>query len=132
MTEIIKSEGIKSPEGNPLGDVRQFNMMFKTNIGAIESDENISYLRPETAQGMYVIFARYFGYEVLYTLVFLHREHLAAAKATHVMMVLYKYIGELDFVLPAYLYTVGYAALFKQIHRAVHAHSIDLAVQLLI
>ncbi len=56
MTEIIKAEGIKSPEGNPLGEVRQFNMMFKTNIGAIESDENISYLRPETAQGMFVNF----------------------------------------------------------------------------
>jgi glycyl-tRNA synthetase len=56
MSEMIKAEGIKSPEGNPLGDVRQFNMMFKTNIGAIESDENISYLRPETAQGMFVNF----------------------------------------------------------------------------
>ncbi len=35
---------------------RQFNMMFKTNIGAIESDENVVYLRPETAQGMFVNF----------------------------------------------------------------------------
>lgn len=56
MTEMISSNGVKSPEGNVLGDVRQFNMMFKTNIGAIESDENISYLRPETAQGMFVNF----------------------------------------------------------------------------
>jgi glycyl-tRNA synthetase len=56
MSEMIKAEGIKSPEGNPLGDVRQFNMMFKTNIGAIESEDSISYLRPETAQGMFVNF----------------------------------------------------------------------------
>ncbi|MES2985990.1 MAG: glycine--tRNA ligase [Patescibacteria group bacterium] len=56
MTEMFVANAIKSPEGNPLGEVRQFNMMFKTNIGAIESDENISYLRPETAQGMFVNF----------------------------------------------------------------------------
>ena len=56
MNELIKEKGIKSPDGNPLGDVRQFNMMFKTNIGAIESDENVVYLRPETAQGMFVNF----------------------------------------------------------------------------
>ncbi|MES2622823.1 MAG: glycine--tRNA ligase [Patescibacteria group bacterium] len=56
MTEMMKDNGVKSPDGNALGEVRQFNMMFKTNIGAIESDENISYLRPETAQGMFVNF----------------------------------------------------------------------------
>jgi glycyl-tRNA synthetase len=39
-----------------LGESRQFNMMFKTHIGAIEDEESISYLRPETAQGMFVNF----------------------------------------------------------------------------
>jgi glycyl-tRNA synthetase len=52
----IKEKGIKSPEGNTLGPVRQFNMMFKTNIGANEESASISYLRPETAQGMFVNF----------------------------------------------------------------------------
>lgn len=56
MDKVIKEKGIKSPEGNPLGDVRQFNMMFKTNIGATEDESSISYLRPETAQGMFVNF----------------------------------------------------------------------------
>lgn len=56
MNALIKEKGIKSPDGNPLGDVRQFNMMFKTNVGAIEDDTSISYLRPETAQGMFVNF----------------------------------------------------------------------------
>jgi len=56
MDAMIKERGIKSPEGNPLGDVRQFNMMFKTSIGATESEDSISYLRPETAQGMFVNF----------------------------------------------------------------------------
>ena len=54
--KAIKDNGIKSPEGNPLGEVRQFNMMFKTHIGPVENDESISYLRPETAQGMFVNF----------------------------------------------------------------------------
>lgn len=38
------------------GQARQFNMMFKTNVGASEDSESVSYLRPETAQGMFVNF----------------------------------------------------------------------------
>lgn len=56
LDRAIKEKGLKSPEGNPLGDVRQFNMMFKTNIGATEDESSISYLRPETAGGMFVNF----------------------------------------------------------------------------
>jgi glycyl-tRNA synthetase len=40
-------------------DIRQFNLMFKTEFGAISSDnpdDNIVYLRPETAQGIFVNF----------------------------------------------------------------------------
>src|SRR5881628_3321829 len=36
-----------------LGEARQFNLMFKTQAGPVESDENTVYLRPETAQGMF-------------------------------------------------------------------------------
>ncbi len=56
MDVLIKEKGIKSPEGNALGDVRQFNMMFKTHVGAAEDESSTSYLRPETAQGMFVNF----------------------------------------------------------------------------
>ncbi|MEI6756012.1 MAG: glycine--tRNA ligase [bacterium] len=35
------------------GEARQFNMMFKTNIGPVDEDNSISYLRPETAQGIF-------------------------------------------------------------------------------
>lgn len=56
MDTMIKENKIKSADGNDFGEVRQFNMMFKTNIGAIESDDNVVYLRPETAQGMFVNF----------------------------------------------------------------------------
>ncbi len=39
-----------------LTDPRNFNLMFKTTVGPVESDENIAYLRPETAQGIFVNF----------------------------------------------------------------------------
>ena len=37
-------------------DVRQFNMMFKTHIGVTEDAKSLVYLRPETAQGVFVNF----------------------------------------------------------------------------
>ena len=59
MTEMdaaIAERGIKSPDGNPLSRSRTFNMMFKTHVGATESEDSISYLRPETAQGIFTNF----------------------------------------------------------------------------
>ncbi len=45
----------KCPDCNgELGEERQFNMLFKTNVGAMTTEDSISYLRPETAQGMFV------------------------------------------------------------------------------
>ncbi len=50
-------DATKCPEcGGKLGEARQFNMMFKTQIGAMEDESSISYLRPETAGGMFVNF----------------------------------------------------------------------------
>lgn len=47
----------KCPDcGGTLGEVRQFNMMFKTHVGAIDDSSSLAYLRPETAQGMFVNF----------------------------------------------------------------------------
>ncbi|MBA2565039.1 MAG: glycine--tRNA ligase [Gemmatimonadetes bacterium] len=37
-------------------DVRKFNLMFKTWMGPLEEDASVAYLRPETAQGIYVNF----------------------------------------------------------------------------
>jgi glycyl-tRNA synthetase len=37
---------------------RQFNMMLKTHLGPVEDDDAVTYLRPETAQGMFVDFAQ--------------------------------------------------------------------------
>ncbi|MFT7618751.1 MAG: glycyl-tRNA synthetase [Planctomycetota bacterium] len=39
-----------------LTEPRQFNLMFKTNMGPVESNESVVYLRPETAQGIFVNF----------------------------------------------------------------------------
>jgi glycyl-tRNA synthetase len=41
--------GKKDSYGSP----RQFNMMFKTNVGPVDDENSISYLRPETAQGIF-------------------------------------------------------------------------------
>ncbi len=47
----------KCPDcGSALGEEKQFNMMFKTLVGATEDESAVSYLRPETAQGMFVNF----------------------------------------------------------------------------
>ena len=56
MDAAIAEKGIKSPDGNPLSQSRTFNMMFKTQVGATESEDSISYLRPETAQGIFTNF----------------------------------------------------------------------------
>jgi glycyl-tRNA synthetase len=39
-----------------LTDARQFNLMFKTNVGALEDASSVAYLRPETAQGIFINF----------------------------------------------------------------------------
>ncbi len=43
-------------DGGSLMDPRQFNLMFKTHMGPIEDEGSVAYLRPETAQAMFVDF----------------------------------------------------------------------------
>lgn len=40
-------------EEGTFGEAKQFNMMFKTNVGPVFDESSISYLRPETAQGIF-------------------------------------------------------------------------------
>ncbi len=56
MSQIIKDYGVKSPDGNPLGEVRTFNMMLETQLGAVADSKSKTFLRPETAQGIFVNF----------------------------------------------------------------------------
>jgi glycyl-tRNA synthetase len=54
--DIDLSSG-KCPEcGGELTEVRRFNMMFRTFVGPVEDDAAMTYLRPETAQGIFVNF----------------------------------------------------------------------------
>ncbi|OGQ33391.1 MAG: glycine--tRNA ligase [Deltaproteobacteria bacterium RIFCSPHIGHO2_12_FULL_43_9] len=49
--------GKKCPDcGGDLTDLRMFNLMFKTHVGPVEDSASLVYLRPETAQGIYVNF----------------------------------------------------------------------------
>ncbi len=49
-------EGDKCPTCGKIGtfgEAKQFNMMFKTQVGPVEDEKSVSYLRPETAQGIF-------------------------------------------------------------------------------
>lgn len=56
MTAILEAAALKCPVcGNAtLTPARQFNMMFRTTIGPIEETGTVVYLRPETAQAMFI------------------------------------------------------------------------------
>lgn len=59
MSKYIKDNKIKCPEcgSQNFTDIRQFNLMFKTFQGVTEDSANEIYLRPETAQGIFLNFA---------------------------------------------------------------------------
>ena len=47
---------MKSPDGNELTEPKMFNLMFTTKVGAVESEAATTYLRPETAGGIFTNF----------------------------------------------------------------------------
>ncbi|KCZ75004.1 glycine-tRNA ligase, partial [Anncaliia algerae PRA109] len=54
LNSVIKTYDLKSDNNNALTDVHRFNLIFQTNIGPKKS--NVSFLRPETAQGQFCSF----------------------------------------------------------------------------
>ena len=63
LTRIIQEdERVKDPVdgGRDFAPVRPFNLMFETYMGPVKSPENVAYLRPETAQGIFVNFKNVF------------------------------------------------------------------------
>jgi glycyl-tRNA synthetase len=58
VQELIISEGIKCPISGTANwtEVRQFNLMFSTQVGSVAEESTTIYLRPETAQGIFVNF----------------------------------------------------------------------------
>jgi glycyl-tRNA synthetase len=61
LTEIPTSSfdrviGPDTDKKGTLTEPRQFNLMFKTFVGAVQNDDAVAYLRPETAQGIFLNF----------------------------------------------------------------------------
>lgn len=58
MKAFVDENGVKCPScgANNFTDIREFNLMFKTFQGVTEDAKNTVYLRPETAQGIFVNF----------------------------------------------------------------------------
>lgn len=58
LNEFLHTHDVKCPKCGKSNwtDIRQFNMMFRTHIGVTEDKETLVYLRPETAQAMFVNF----------------------------------------------------------------------------
>jgi len=58
MEDFVRDEGVKCPEcgSSDFTEIRQFNLMFKTFQGVVEDSMAEIYLRPETAQGIFVNF----------------------------------------------------------------------------
>jgi glycyl-tRNA synthetase len=56
IEERARVVGPSTEEPGTLTEPRAFNLMFKTFVGALESESSVAYLRPETAQGIFVNF----------------------------------------------------------------------------
>jgi glycyl-tRNA synthetase len=56
VSELARVVGPDVTEAGTLTEPRQFNLMFKTFVGAVQNDDAVAYLRPETAQGIFLNF----------------------------------------------------------------------------
>ncbi len=59
LTEVDQPQSVLAPDAKSLGSLtepREFNLMFKTTIGALGGENDVAFLRPETAQGIFVNF----------------------------------------------------------------------------
>jgi glycyl-tRNA synthetase len=58
LRELMINEGITCPLSGTANwtEIRQFNLMFSTQVGSVADDSSTIYLRPETAQGIFVNF----------------------------------------------------------------------------
>ena len=54
--DTLKEKVCSNCGGKEFTEPKMFNLMFKTYVGPIESDEGLAYLRPETAQGIFINF----------------------------------------------------------------------------
>lgn len=53
MNSFLQENKVKSPDGNEISEVKNFNLLFETSIGVVADESNKVYLRGETAQGIF-------------------------------------------------------------------------------
>jgi glycyl-tRNA synthetase len=56
MAAFLKEYKVLSPEGNPITEPKDFNILFETGIGVVAGEKSTVYLRGETAQGIFTNF----------------------------------------------------------------------------
>jgi glycyl-tRNA synthetase len=56
LADLARVIGPDAGTAGTLTEPRQFNLMFKTYVGAIQDESSVAYLRPETAQGIFLNF----------------------------------------------------------------------------
>jgi glycyl-tRNA synthetase len=56
LTELGRVIGPDASTAGTLTEPRQFNLMFQTYVGAVQTEDSLAYLRPETAQGIFLNF----------------------------------------------------------------------------
>lgn len=56
INALLREHNVQSPDGNPLTEARTFNLLFETKLGVVEGEKDVAYLRPETAQAIFVNF----------------------------------------------------------------------------
>ena len=56
LSTFVKKNKLMSPEGNPVSETKQFDLLMKTHLGSLEGEKDTVYLRGETAQGIFTNF----------------------------------------------------------------------------
>lgn len=56
LSSFIKEHKIMSPDGNPVSETKQFDLLMKTHLGSLEGEKDTVYMRGETAQGIFTNF----------------------------------------------------------------------------
>ncbi|MFA6888439.1 MAG: glycine--tRNA ligase [Candidatus Woesearchaeota archaeon] len=56
VNKLVKEHKLTAENGEEFEEVKPFNLMFDTTVGPIKSAQNIAYLRPETAQSIFINF----------------------------------------------------------------------------
>jgi glycyl-tRNA synthetase len=54
IDDFISVHDLRSPDGNPLGKAKRFNLLVKTHLGPIEDETTVAYLKGESCQNIYL------------------------------------------------------------------------------